>query len=170
MLSACIESIRLCLDAFHSIPLFRLFDLPYTTLTLLSHVLVVLSKLTLLQTKDWDHAHAENVLNFTESMDRMVKKVNDAKALAESTVEGHTESSSPRTVPKLFSMLPQTLKRVKDVHNAMYTAQISSASQTLQLPSADFGATFTENEFPGLSAPPFSDFFIEDFYQHLTWS
>ena len=123
------------------------------------------------KTKDWDHAHAQNVLDFTEAMDRMLQKVNDAKALAESTVEEHTEDSSLRTVPKLFAMLPQTLKKVKDVHNAMmHAAQISSASQTLPFPSADFGATFTGNEFPGLSAPPFSDFFIEDFYQHLTWS
>ena len=131
---------------------------------------MVLSKLSLLRTEDWDHTHAQNVLNFSEAMDRLIQKVNDAKALAENTAEGENGSSLLQTVPKLFSKLPDTLKKIKDVHETMYAAQASPSDQRFQLPSAGIGGTFTEDEFLRMSAPSFSDFFIEDVWQHLTWS
>lgn len=162
MLSACLESIKRCLNVFHSIPNSRLFSVPYTTLTLLSHAIVVLSKLSLHQTKDWDQEYAQNVLNFAESMDRLTQKVNDAKVMAGNPIEGDIETSSPQTVPKLFLMLPNLLQKIKVVHEAMYTAQINSSGQRLQSLSAEFGETLTEDEFVRMFAPSFSDFFIED--------
>lgn len=170
MLSACLESIKLCLDVFHSIPHSRLFDIPYTTLTLLSHAIVVLSKLSLLRTKDWDHAYAQNILDFAKSMDRLKQKVNDAKALADNSTEEDKQNSFIPTIPRLFSMLPDTLQKVKVVHEAMYAAQISSLGPGLQLPFAELGGTFTEDDFLRISAPSFSNVFLDDFWQHLTWS
>lgn len=170
MLSACLESIKQCLDAFYSIPDARLFDTPYTTLTFLGHVLVVLSKLSLLQTKDWDPAYAQSVLNFAESMDKLTQKVKDAKALAESAMKRDNKNSLLQTVPKLFLMLPGTLQKVKVSHEAMYTAQTSSSSQRMQYPAAELDGTLMEDELLRMSASSFSDFFIEDFWQHLTWS
>lgn len=168
MLSACLESIRLCLDVFHSIPTSQLFDIPYTTLTFLSHTIVVLSKLSLLRTKDWDHTSTQNVLSFAESMDRVIQKVNDAKALAENSVERDKENSPFHMVPKLFLMLPDTLEKVKAVHEAMCVAQPSSSGETVLSPSAEFGGIFTEDDFLRMSGPSFSNFFIEDFWPHLT--
>lgn len=168
MLSACAKSIRLCLDVFHSIPHSRLFDVSYTTLTLLGHALVVLSKLCLLQTKTWDHTYTQDVLDFAESMDELIQKVNDATALVENTVEGDNGGSVPQEFPKFFSMLPATLRKIKFAHASMYAAQMSSSSQILQQPSAESDGSFMEDHLLTVPGPSFSDFFIEDFWQHLT--
>ena len=168
MLHACLESTRLCFDAFHSIPLSRLFDLPYTTWTSLGHAIVVLSKLSLLRTKDWDHAYMQNVLNFSECMDNLTRKLDNAKSLAESTMDRDGQILLPQDVPQLFSMLPGTLQRVKTVHEAMYAAQISASGEGLELHSVEVGGTFTDDDFLMPSATSFSDIFNEDFWQHFT--
>ena len=168
MLHACLNSTRLCFDTFHAIPLSRLFDLPYTTWTSLGHAIVVLSKLSLLQTTDWDHEYVQNVLNFSECMDKLVQTLDNAKASAESTMERDGQNWLPQNVPQLFSMLPGTLQRVKAVHEAMHAAQISASGQGLELPSAESGEIFTDDEFLVSSATSFSYFFNEDFWQHFT--
>lgn len=168
MLSACLESIRLCLDVFHSASPSHLFDISYTTLTLLSHVIVVLSKLCLLRTKDWDHSYARGVLSFADAVDRLIQKVNDAKALAGSTIEGDSETPLLQTVPILFLKLPHILQKVRTVYDAMCAAQASSSSQEPQLPHTGFSGTFTEYELLAMSGSSFSDFFAEDFWQQFT--
>lgn len=169
MLYACLESIKLCLDAFDSIPNRRLFGVPYTTLTFLSHAIVVLSKLSLLRTKDWDHNYVQNTLNFVESIDRLIQKVNDAKALAQKESDQDDRSSLLQNVPKLFSMLPDTLRRIKAAHEAMEATQMSPSNQRLRLSSAEFDEIFIEHGLSEMPTPAFFDPFIEDFWQHITW-
>lgn len=165
MLCACLESLRQCLDAFRSIPPSHLFDISYTTLTLFSHTFVVLSKLSLLRTKDWDHAYAQKVLSFAEIADGTTQQIRDAKALAESAMQGEDEASVLLTIPKLFLMIPDTLQKVKAVHETMCAAQNSSSDTMLPYTSTGFEGAFSEDEF--LKLP--SEFFVDDFWQYLSW-
>lgn len=167
MLHACLDSARLCFDAFHSIPLATLFVLPYTTWTSLGHAIVVLSKLSLFRTKDWDHAYMRSVLDFSECMDRLTQTLDSARALAESTRERDARNSESQNVSQLFSMLLGTLQRVKAVHEAMYTAQMKASGESTELLFESSGGTLTDDEMLMPSATFFSDFFTDDYWQHF---
>lgn len=169
MLHECLEATRQCFTAFHSIPPSQLFDLPYTTLTFLGHAVVVLSKLSLLRTKDWDDARVQNVVDFSGTIGRLIQKIHDAKAVAKSAAERDGREFSPQNVPKMFRMLPDTLRKVEAVHEAMNAAQLRSSSQGPQSPSAEFVGAFTEDEFLTMSAQSFPDVFNDGFWQQYTW-
>jgi hypothetical protein len=156
MLYGCLEAIRLSLEAFHSIPLLRVTALPYTTLNLLGHAIVVLSKLSSLRTNNWDDAHVKTVLDFSATVDQVIQKISDAT---------QAQQSSDQRVPRIFTMLPGMLRRAQAVHEALNEAQPGPIDHELQASSAVFCDSLMEDAFLDTSAQPFLDIFNEDFWQ-----
>jgi hypothetical protein len=167
-LHACLETTRLFLETYHAIPAAYLFEMSYMTLNLLARAIVVLSKLSMLVTTGWDRAHVQKVVSFSGNIDRLIQKIDDARAdAAEETVQ-NDHDLLPKNVPRVFIMLPNTLQKVLAVHEAMSATVSRSFSQSSNTSSANTISISADEGFISASAQSYPDFFNEHLWQDLT--
>ncbi|OQV08214.1 Fungal specific transcription factor domain-containing protein [Cladophialophora immunda] len=165
MLCACLNSTKLCFDTISSFPLSELFDLPHTIWTILGHAIVVLSKLSLLRAAGWDPEYVRSVLDVSECMDVLVRRLDKAKALTGTPSEQVGQDLATRDVPQFFLMLPSKLQMVKAAHEARWPAQTNSTDPNSCLTSAETGVVLTDDNFPMSPMMDLFEFFDEDFWQ-----
>lgn len=82
MLHACLMSIRNYLDAYFSIDKAAYFDMPVTTWTLGSSILISLSKLYALEAENWDAAQVRQVVDPSKTVADMITRLAEAKISA----------------------------------------------------------------------------------------
>lgn len=126
MLYACLNSTKRCFDTISSFPPSELFDLPHTIWTILGYAIVVLSRLSLLRAAGWDPEHVRSVIDISESMDSLLRRLDEAKAFAGTPSGEIGQNMESQNVPQLFMMLPSKLHMVKAAHEAMWAAQTKS--------------------------------------------
>lgn len=165
MLEKCAEATRQCFDALQSTSHSLFFDIPYTSLNLMSHAIVILSKLTLLRTKSWHLSDMQNLPDFPSTMERVIENIHLARAAEHDMSAPSDTISFDGNVPKLFTMLPETLRKIASVHEAMHAAQLKSLDQGLPSPFTDFDLTYTWDDFLAIPAGPFPDMFDAEFWQ-----
>jgi hypothetical protein len=166
MLYACLNSTKLCFETAYTIPDFEWFDLPYAVWALLGHAIVVLSRLSLLKADGWDQEYVRKTIDFSATMDKLMRHLDAAKELAES----HSWYQLPRVVPQLYLTFMEKLRRIKAAHEAKYKAQhaniiprvttIPSPAQTIMMP--------TDDEIGMQCSPFFCDFLNDDFWDQFT--
>lgn len=144
-----------------------LFDLPYTTWSLLGYAIVNLSKLALVRADGWNAQYARNILDMSDCMDTLVLRLSEAKAMLESSLEQAGSDSSSKGVSQFFVGLPSTLERVKNAHQAMYMADWSTTDQSLSSSSAGTAANLNASNLIMPSSMPILDFLDEDFWQYF---
>ncbi|ETI19838.1 hypothetical protein G647_08852 [Cladophialophora carrionii CBS 160.54] len=144
LLFACLQSTKHFFDTFYALPASTYFDLPYSTWTLVSHLNVVLSKLSLCVVDGWDHDYVSQTLNFHAVLDKLSAKVEEAIQMATTTSGSNTrsphENAPPhnsalaRSVPLIFVTVETKIKEVKAVHDARKADLARRQSQHATLP------------------------------------
>ncbi|OAL20505.1 hypothetical protein AYO22_08806 [Fonsecaea multimorphosa] len=147
MLFACLTSAKHFFEIFQSLPASIHFDLPYSTFTIVSHLYVLLSKLSLCIHDGWDQNYVATYLNFSDVLDQLSKKAEEARELvmqtnqlAEPTSLSHT---LPRSVPLIWMTVAAKIQDIKTVHEARKAEQSRRAQP--ENPTSDLGT-----ELPGL--------------------
>ncbi|KAL9106603.1 MAG: hypothetical protein Q9227_008386 [Pyrenula ochraceoflavens] len=168
MLYACLNSTKLCLDAFHAIPLSEFFNLPYTVWSLLGHVLVVLSRLSLLRLEGWDHNYIRGVLDLSMCVDALARRRDAAQLAVETST---APSPSQRDQSKPFMFLSGNLQKIKAAHEAKYAARAheitSQYGSNLSCNEAESDPAFPIDHF-ALPSASFLEFLDENFWQQFT--
>ncbi|KIW70231.1 hypothetical protein, variant [Phialophora macrospora] len=135
LLFACLQSTKLFFEAFFALPGSVYFDIPYSTWTLVSHMNVVLSKLSLCVVDGWDHDYVSGTLSFHAVLDQLSAKVEEAIQAASRSREDATPGNSlPRSVPLIFVTIETKIREIKAVHDARKT-DLSRRSQPGALPT-----------------------------------
>jgi len=168
MLYACLNSTRLCFDTAYALPLSEWFHLPYTMWTLMGHAIVVLSRLSLFRAEGWDQEYIRSILDFSGVMDTLVRKLDEAKALAEKPSRPLGDNALPRVVLQPFSTLSTKLQWIKAAHEAKYAAQTSKSDQIPDLSSAETVVMPTDDEFAMPPTTPFFEFLDDNFWQQFS--
>ncbi|KIW30992.1 uncharacterized protein PV07_02677 [Cladophialophora immunda] len=170
MLFACLTSAKHFFDIFHSLPASTHFDLPYSTFTIVSHLYVVLSKLSLCIHDGWDQNYVASYLNFHDVLDRLSKKAEEARELilqANQLADSASSSNTLlRSVPLVWMTVTAKVQDIKAVHDARKAEQ--SRRPQPENPTSDLGA-----ELPGLPSEcampdtlSFFDFLDEPLWQN----
>ncbi|OCT49937.1 putative trna processing endoribonuclease protein [Cladophialophora carrionii] len=166
LLFACLQSAKHFFDTFYALPSSTYFDLPYSTWTLVSHLNVVLSKLSLCAVDGWDHDYVSQTLNFHAVLDKLSAKVEEAIQMATTATTTTTSTRSPqenattpnnnnalpRSVPLIFVTVETKIKEIKAVHDARKADLARRQSQHAPLPAdqlqvADELATALPDDF-----------------------
>lgn len=176
MLFACLNSAKSSFEAFFSLPIYIDFDLPYTVWTLLGHMLVVVSRLTLFNADGWDQAYMRNNLDFFDILNKLARRLEDATAYVTSSADGGGSDSMsplPRSVPELFASFAQKMQNARDVHEAKRAAQsrqdqaaVAAANCQMQSEGVVAPAYPDDLNLPGSTA--LFEFLDENFWSQFT--
>ena len=168
LLFTCLNSTKSCFDAFFSLPLTTWFELPYMMWSMLGHTIVVLSKLTHFTCEGWDQQYVRTVLDFSETVDTVARKLDEARALAELSAQQTVaagDNSLPRGVPELFSTLPLKFHQIKAAHEAMSATRALNRSELMQDHSAGANTTaLSENDLAMPSTAALFEFLDDSFW------
>ncbi|OAP64274.1 hypothetical protein AYL99_00246 [Fonsecaea erecta] len=127
MLFACLTSAKHFFEIFHSLPASIHFDVPYSTFTIVSHLYVTLSKLSLCQHDGWDQNYVATYLNFSEVLEQLAKKADEARELILQTNQladpTPFSNSLPRSVPLVWLTVTAKIQDIKAVHEARKAEQ-----------------------------------------------
>ncbi|EXJ68069.1 uncharacterized protein A1O5_08684 [Cladophialophora psammophila CBS 110553] len=165
MLYACLNSTKLCFETAYTIPAFDWFDLPYAVWALLGHAIVVLSRLSLSKADGWDQEYVRKTIDFSATMDKLMRHLDAAKELA----ENQSWYQLSRVVPQLYLTFMEKLRRIKAAHEAKYRAQQASIPGVTTIPSpAQTIMMLTDDEIGMQRTPFFCDFLNDDFWEQFT--
>lgn len=153
MLYACLNSVRLLFDQVHAISSSEWYDTPYTTWALVSHALVVLSRLSLCKADGWDTESNCSIVDFSTLIDALAHKFE---------VEQNVLQLAPP--PQIFLMVSSRLQLIKAAHETKYAAQMSVANQIPRPSGADPTPTTLDDELFMPLSYPFFDFLDESFW------
>jgi hypothetical protein len=163
LLFACLQSAKLFFETFYVLPGPVYFDLPYSIWTLVSHMNVMLSKLSLCVVDGWDHDYVSETLNFHAVLDKLSARVAEAIQTASRSQEDATLNNSlPRSVPLIFVTIETKIREVKAVHDAR-RADLSRRSQPGALPTEQVQGAVDEvpvlpDDFSMMDSLDFFDF------------
>ncbi|OAL38891.1 hypothetical protein AYO20_01642 [Fonsecaea nubica] len=147
LLFACLSSAKNFFELFHSLPSSIYFDLPYCIFTIVSHLFVDLSKLSLCQHEGWDQNYVATCLNFGDVMDHLSKKTEEASEFLQTNQSAadatSLQNTLPRCVPLIWLTVPAKIQDIKAVHEARRAEQSRKAQPESQ--DCDVGV-----ELPGL--------------------
>lgn len=169
LLFACLSSTKHFFDAFFELPPSLYFDTPYSTWTLLSHLNVILSKLSLCVVPGWDHSYVAETLSLDKMLDGLSAKVDEALQMAAQSQASDTVL--PRTAPLVFMTVGSKVKEIKAVQEARkadisrrYHAQVAGVTPaSASLDSAD-GIPPLPDDFTMMDSIGFFDFVDEPFW------
>ena len=118
LLFSCLRSTKEFFETFYEVPATVLLDLPYSTWTLLSHLNVVMSKLSLCIVDGWDLNYVSETLNLHAVLETMSGKVAEAVQIALRSQEDSTTNGVQRTVPMIFMTIDMKVKEIEAFHEA----------------------------------------------------
>ncbi|KIW54806.1 hypothetical protein, variant [Exophiala xenobiotica] len=168
MLFACLNSTKLLFERWFALPTTAYFNFTYFQWSLMGHASVVLSKLCLFSGEGWDPTYARDTFDFCATVDVVMMKMNEAKALTEHSAGQMRRNPNmlPCSVPQVFKEFTLKLQQWKELHNyrAAQTRQeqqpqVLSSTGADDLPSA---AAHDEFLFPGGSS--LVDFLDDSFW------
>ena len=107
LLSSCLRSTRAFFDAFLSIPVNMIPHIPYAYWLQFRHGLMILSRLSGYRSKGghWDQAYVRSTVDYYDVCDRLIAKVNAAKAMC--PADGHEQIEA-------FSLVSQRVQFIRD--------------------------------------------------------
>ena len=152
MLYACLKSAKSCFDAFLLLPASVWFELPYILWSMLSHSIMILSKLSLFTGEGWDQQYVRSVLDFSSNVDRIAHKLDEAKALMKLSA-ADSSSIFRGDVPEFFSTLSLKLQHIKTAHETRLAAQLNASRDP---PLNSNASAISEDE---LAMPPGTELF-----------
>ena len=168
LLFACLESTKAFFETFDTLPAVAAFDIPYSTWTMLSHLNVVLSKLSLCVADGWDPDYVEATVSFHSVLDNMNAKVDEAIEYAKRRRDNDiSDNTLHPSVPLIFSTVAMKVNEVKAVHDAR-RADLSRRHQSMLQPTeavqvATEGLAVPE-DFTMMEPLDFFDFVDEPFW------
>ncbi|KIW86764.1 uncharacterized protein Z519_12550 [Cladophialophora bantiana CBS 173.52] len=146
MLFACLTSAKHFFEIFHSLPAPIHFDIPYSTFTIVGHLYVVLSKLSLCLHDGWDQNYVGTYLSFSDVLDHLSKTVEEARELVlrdNQEADSTPSNTLPRSVPLVWMTVTAKIQDLKAVHEARKAEQTRRFQP--ENPTSDLGV-----ELPGL--------------------
>lgn len=172
MLFACLDSTKSCLNTFFNLPLSTWFDIPFTIWSLMGHMMVLSSKLCLFTGEGWDHQYVQSVLNFSDVVDSLVQKLEEAKALTGISVQ--QTSDGPDTLPQgytepLSSLVPK-LHHIKRAHETKYAAQMGGGAEQHLEDFSNVNSGMASADMSEFVLPPATglfEFLDDSFWQQL---
>ncbi len=173
LLFACLRSAKQFFEIFYEVPPTIYFDLPYSTWTLLSHLNVVMSKLSLCVVDGWDLNYVSETLNLHIVLETLSGKVAEAVQIALRSQEVPSGNTLQRSVPLIFMTIDMKVKEIEAVHDAR-KAEISrrcvprGTSEQAHVP--DEGEMLTmPKDFTMMDSMDFFDFGDDPFWAQ-TWT
>lgn len=176
LLFACLSSTKHFFDAFFELPPSVYLDMPYSTWTLLSHLNVILSRLSLCVVPGWDHSYVAATLSLDSILDGLSAKVDEAIQIAAQTRTSDGDDAIPITVlprsaPLVFMTVGSKVKEIKAVQEARkaeisrrYHSQVAGVTPaSASLESAD-GIPPLPDDFTTMDSIGFFDFVDEPFW------
>jgi hypothetical protein len=151
ILFRCLQATKSFFNGFNSLSAHCFIYLPFTIWCQFGQAVVVLSRLSLFHSEiGWDLEYVQNTIDFDQTIDRLMHKLEDARQLIE-------RESGPRPtahLPEAFGRLSNRMRLMKECHRQRKEALDNSRSQEVQDP-ADFDFLFNMSFDPYF---PFDDF------------
>lgn len=114
LLFRCLESTTSFFQNIHSLPsaLFPFF--PFTIMCQFGKAIVTLSQLSLYDHPGWDRAYVESIIDFDQTVDRIVSKLEEDLPFVEQALA--QDSISTTELPEIFGRMRNRSKMIKKVH------------------------------------------------------
>ncbi|KAJ6189815.1 hypothetical protein N7519_004723 [Penicillium mononematosum] len=112
LLFRCLEATNSFFQNMFSLPsaLFPFF--PFTIMCQFGKAIVTLSQLSLYDHPGWDRAYVESILDFDQTVDRIVGKLEEELPLFEQAAQ----DSTPTELPEIFGRMRNRAKMIKKMH------------------------------------------------------
>lgn len=114
LLFRCLESTTSFFQNIHSLPsaLFPFF--PFTIMCQFGKAIVTLSQLSLYDHPGWDRTYVESIIDFDQTVDRIVSKLEEDLPFVEQALA--QDSISTTELPEIFGRMRNRSKMIKKVH------------------------------------------------------
>jgi len=142
MLFACLDSTKSFFDTWYAIPISAYLDSSYFPWTLLGHASVVLSKLCLYDEQGWDPGYASDTIDFCTTVDKVIARMEEAKAAAKQAALHNLDAPSSFAVPHVFNDIGPKMQQWKELQNYR-ASQLRHRQRPQQRMSTESGETET---------------------------